>query len=442
MFKAQGVNVSEQKTMALPAYPMPKPSSGATPPKSRVKLSRSQSLNLHDARIRSPGERLQDGREFQNLDKTDGTRTLPPHMRKTTRDMKHKDSRPRSEFSAKVKSLFRRKSTKAPRGGGSDASDVTGVGGLPVTASEEQCESGSGLPTQAFNLGFSRHLMTTVMFDQNKVGVSHTPKTHSSHRSTQWYDGGEGEAENVQCCESEETVPPTQNENEQANNEEEIRLWPISNEESGGSGEAGGGGDDSSPHSSSTSQLFTISEECVEEDLTVNSPQLPGVCSPEEVEACMSTPMVILRRGIASLDSDDLLNRWSIAGSGIHDSPSLKESVVRDMWHEPRHSNPNVEALGRDSDSGEDSSNDVSKDSTPGEAEVPGEDSRNHGSSDSVLCDSDDLRMNTSQSMLELPRCVAEDVPRVARGTGLRRSASLTLGRSQKLVLQVYSPCS
>ena len=88
----------------------------------------------------------------------------------------------------------------------------------------------------------------------------------------------------------------------------------------------------------------------------------------------------------------------------------------------------------RDSDSGEDSSNDVSKDSTPGEVEPHEEEPRNRGSSDSVLSDSDERRMNTSQSMLELPRCVAEDVPRAVRGPGLRRSASLTLGRSQKLV--------
>ena len=419
--------------MALPISPISKLNSGATPSKTRNKLSRSQSLNLHDARSWSPKERVRDSCEFKSLDKTDGTRTLPPHMRTITNEMRYGDLRPRSNFNAKMKWLFRRKSNKASQGSGSDVSDVSGGGGLPVTANEEQCESGTGLPTQAFNLGFSHHLMTPVMIDQNKVGVSRTSKTHSSHRSTQWYDGVEGEAENVLCRESEDTVHLVQNENEQTNNEEGIKSWSNSNEESGGGGEAGGGGDDNSPHSSSTSQLFTINEECVEEgDLIASStPLRPGARCPKEADAMSE---VILRQGWESLAGDDLLNRWSIAGSGIHDSPILKESIVRDAWHEPGHSNPDVVALGRDSDSGEDSSNDISKESTPGEAEAAGEDSRNHISTNSVLCDSDDRRMNTSQSMLELPRCVAEDVPRAVRSMGLRRSASLTLGRSQKLV--------
>lgn len=133
--------------MALPFSPMPKQSSGGTPAKSRIKLSRSQSLNLHDSRKRSPEDRRQDGGEPKTLAKTDGARTLPQHMRKATLgDMKYKDSRPRSELSVKMKLLFRRKSAKASRDHGGDASDVSGGsdggGGLPLTASEEQCPRG------------------------------------------------------------------------------------------------------------------------------------------------------------------------------------------------------------------------------------------------------------------------------------------------------------
>lgn len=428
VFEALHVNVCERSTMALPVHSTPKPSSRAAP-----KLSRSQSLNLHDARSRPLRKAQQDSSGSQSSDTTDGARTLPPHRRKGTSDMKHEDPRHRPEFGAKMKSLFRRKSIKTSRESGIGASDVTGSGGLPVTASEEHRESGSGLPTQAVNLGFSRHLMTTFMFDQNKSDISRSSKDDSSHRSTRWYDGDDEETvmdDKLLCSDSQETLEPAPGENGQLMDEQEIKLLLESSLENGGGAKVGGLGGDSSPQSPSASQLFTISEECVEDDLSHHTSASLGASDSENVRASTLTPEVVLRRVVGFLGGNDLMNRWSIAGSGIHDSPSLRASLGQGAWHGAALKNPDAAAARRDSDSGEDSSKD--------EAGADDEESRTHGSSDSVLCDSVDLRMNTSQSMLELPRCVAEDAPRAGRGSGLRRSASLTLGRSQKLVSQVF----
>lgn len=444
--------------MALPVYPMPKPSSRSAPPK----LSRSQSLNLHNAKGRSPRKTQLDGCGFQSFDKTDGTRTLPPHLRKGTSDMGYEHPRHRSDFSAKIKLLFRRKSNKTSRKGGIGASDVSGGVGLPVTASEEERESGSGLPTQAVNLSISRHLMTTFMLDQNESDIAHSSTNRSSHRSTQWYDGDDEETDSklpcwhsenksdisrsstnhslhkstqwyneedvetdnkLLCWDSEERLVPALGENGQLMNEEEIKLLLDSSLE--------GRGGDCSPHSPSASQLFTINEECVEDDLPRHTSALRlGANDSKDVGVSSSTPTVASRLAVGLRpSSDDLMNRWSIAGSGIHDSPSLRESVVNDILYDPKLSVSDGVALRCDSDSDGSSKDD---------AGATDEDSRTRGPSDTILCDSVDLGMNTSQSMLELPRCVAEDTPRMGRGSVLRRSASLTLGRGQKLVLQIF----
>lgn len=372
--------------------------------------------------------------------------------------MGYENPRHGSEFSAKIKLLFRRKSNKTSRKGGIGASDISGGVGLPVTASEEERESGSGLPTQAFNLSISRHLMTTSMLDQNKSDISHSSTNrssrtsmqwydgddeetdsklqcwhsenksdisrsstnHSLHRSTQWYDEEDVETDKkLLCWDSEERLVPALGENGQLMNEEEIKLLLDSSLE--------GRGGDSSPQSPSASQLFTISEECVEDDLPHHTSAVSlGANDSKDVGVSSSTPIVASRwaAGLRA-SSDDLMNRWSIAGSGIHDSPSLRESVVSDiLLHEPKLGVSDGVALRCDSDS-----DGSSKD----EAGPTDEDSRTRGPSDSILCDSVDLGMNTSQSMLELPRCVAEDTARMGRGSVLRRSASLTLGRGQNL---------
>lgn len=407
--------------MALPIYPITKPSSRSTP----HKLSRSQSLNLHNAKsTRSPRKTQQDGCEFRSFDKTDNTRTLPTHLKKRNSDTEHENPPHKAEFSAKLKLFFRRNAKKASREDGIGASDVTGDVGLPVTASEEKRESGSGLPTQAVNLGISRHLMTASLLDQNKSDISRSSKHHSSHRSTQWYDDDDEETDNkLLCWDSEDRPVPALGENGELMNEQEIKLLLDSTLKDGGS--------DSSPQSPSVSQLFTISEECVEDDPTNHTPALHlGANDCEDSRVRSSTPTVVLRQLEGLLPSiDEVMNRWSIAGSGIHDSPSLRELVVHDVLHEPKLSISDV-ALKCDSDS---------DDSLKDETRTADEDSRPQGSSDSILSDSVDLRMNASQSMLELPRCLAEDTPRMGRGSVLRRSASLTLGRSQKLVLQVFS---
>lgn len=457
MFVFQEVSTCERKTMALPVYPMPKPTSRSTP----HKLSRSQSLNLHNTKGRSPRKTKLDECRFENFDKVDGTQTLPPHLKKGNSDMGYENPRHRPDFNAKIKSLFRRKSIKTSQKSGIGSSDVSSGVGLPVTASEEEHESDSGLPTQAVNLSISRHFMTTSVLDQNisdishsstnrsshrstqwydeeeldsklplrhsenKSGISQRSTNHSSHLSTQWYDEEDVEADNkLLCWDSEERLVPPLGENGQLMNEEEIQLLLDSSLE--------GRGSDSSPQSPSASQLFTINEECVEDDLPHHtSTQSLGENYPKNVGVSSLTRTVASQQALRLRpSSNDLMNRWSIAGSGIHDSPSLRESVVSDILHEPKLCVSDCVALRCDSDS-DGSSRD--------EARTSYEDSEAQGPSDAVLSDSLHLGMNTSQSMMELPQCVAEDTPRTGRGSVLRRSASLTLGRGQKLVLQTFS---
>lgn len=421
------VNDFALKTMALPIYPIPKPSSRRAP----RELSRSQSLNLHDAKNRTSRKMQLDNCEFQKLNKTGGTLTLPTHRRKRISDTEHEEQRHRSEFSGKFKLFFRRKSNKGSREGGIDVSDVTSSDGLFITGNEGKRESGSEVPTQAVNLRLSRHIMTNLLLDQNTVDITCTSKDHSSHRSTRWYDGDDEERESkLQCCDLEGTPSPALGESGLLICEQDIKTLSHSTLEDEEGFKTADRGIDSNPQSPSASQLFTISEECVEDELSHHTSVLTmGAGDSEDAEICTSTPAVVLRRVAGFLSGDGLMNRWSITGSGIHDSQSLRESEVHDAWHEPTLSKSDVVALGRDSDSGEDSSKD--------EVKATDEDSRTHGSSDSVLCDIVDQRMNTSQSMLELPHCMTEETLQAEKKPGLRRSASLTLSRSQKLVLQV-----
>lgn len=417
--------------MALPVYPITKMKSKSAP-----KLARSQSLNLHNAKSKPPRMTQLDGYGLQSVDKTGGTRTLPPHMRKVTKDTKLEESQHRSEFSAKIKLLFRRKSVKASRKDGIGASDVTAGSGLSVTANEEEekCESGSGLPTQAVNLGLSRRLMTTCMLDQNKSDIPRNSEHHSSLRSTRWYEGNdEAEDKKQLCWDLEERPTPALGENGELINEEELKLLFDSSFEGGGSIKVSDGEGNSSSQSPSANQLSTINEEYIEDDLAHHSSALPHLAAngSEYTGLYSSTPAVAMRRVEDSLlNSDHLMNRWSIAGSGIHDSPSLRESVAQNAGHEPTLNNSDVVVLRRDTD--------AEQDSSEAEARASYENSRTQRCTDSILCDSIDLGMNSSQSMLELPWLVAEDAPRVGREVVLRRSASLTLGGSQKLVPIIF----
>lgn len=428
-------------------------------PELRPRLRRSQSLNVADvsvrSSVRSPGGRNRSG-SSEALNATDDglqdTKSMSAHSGKIVGKINRKAAQSFSLFGKRFQLTLGRKPNKLPVESCAHG-DTVYVGDRDCSPVDVRLgESQELQPKQALDSGLSHH-PASVILDRNKVDLEHDCEVKASNKSTQWYidsgavDGGEML---------------------QGTNRKDESLGAKRERFSGDNGdcekqddqcELGNRSVIEGPCSRSMSHLFTISEECINNDSAIASfpTDSHGMDSqPPAPSASLSSSSPVLLRCRMTSNSTLTTNRWSIAGSVVHDSPRLHEAAGM-PWIMDGVSTPDVatqdQKLLFDQD-GRSSHENTLRDSTYSCSDITAVPD-SPSSSVFVGCPdsadfSEDLGRNTSQSMLELSQCVGEVTPPMRssrtltmnthdrmRPVGLRRSASLNismLGSSEKLV--------
>ncbi|XP_042205162.1 rho guanine nucleotide exchange factor 10-like isoform X3 [Homarus americanus] len=406
-------------------------------PKSRVKVKRSQSLIFSDNAAGSlgatPGKTLFRGScEVLNTsqDSFMDDKNTPSQLKKSN-----------SFLGKKIKLILGKKSNKVGKasGGAEDGDEtINDVEQVEVCTQdrspvdEREGEPESLLPKQAVDSGLSCH-PTAVMVDRNKVGITPDYEDNPSNKSSVWYvNNSTSEEEDESHCSNQEDESPDERDNRSSGDMKENKLcWDVSGRERQKDwGEMEGRSDDNGPCTCSTGQLFTISEECVDTDdaaqnsSTDNSEGDTVECSSSYLA---STPPLLLRCRMTT-SSAVTTNRWSVAESGIHASPRLIEAannfISLSRLSIPDSTTPYDELdCNKDNDSSEESTIQNSPSNSTDETVTSGNPFGSPNSSDF----SENLGMNTSLSMMELPQFTEDETPCPRQAKTLTRNDQDTM---------------